>query len=65
MFILIIHIIKGNTLLLILIGAMQKHQRIYPKYFIREKFNPTEKDLLIIVDINEISTWEGIKYIKK
>jgi len=34
----------------------KKYQRNYPKYFIREKFNPTEKDLLIMVDINEIST---------
>ena len=39
-------------------------QRDYAKIFIEEHFSPTEKDLLIIADIDEILTREGINYIK-
>ena len=45
--------------------CIEKSQRDYAKYFIEENFNPTEKDLLIVVDVDEILTKEGIKYIKK
>ena len=45
--------------------CIEKSQRDYAKYFIEENFNPTGKDLLIVVDIDEILTREGIKYIKK
>ena len=40
-------------------------QRDYAKNYIEENYNPTEKDLLIVVDIDEILTREGIEYIKK
>ena len=43
----------------------EKSQRDYAKTYIEEKYNPTENDLLIIVDIDEILTREGIEYIKK
>ena len=39
-------------------------QRDYAKNYIEENYNPTEKDLLIVVDIDEILTREGIEYIK-
>ena len=45
--------------------CFQQSQRDYAKTFIEEKYNPTEKDILIIADIDEILTREGIKYIKK
>ena len=43
----------------------EKSQRDYAKTYIEEKYNPTEKDLLIVTDIDEILTREGIEYIKK
>ena len=48
-----------------LIWCNELSQRDYAKIFIEENFSPTEKDLLIIADIDEILTREGIKYIKK
>ena len=41
----------------------ERKQRDYAKTYIKEKYNPTEKDLLIVVDIDEILTREGIEYI--
>ena len=48
-----------------LIWCMEKCQRDYSKIYIESKYNPTQKDLLIIVDMDEILTREGIQYIKK
>ena len=45
-------------------GIRERMQRDYAKTYIEEKYNPTEKDLLIVVDIDEILTREGIEYIK-
>ena len=45
--------------------CLEKSQRDYAKTFIEEYYNPTENDLIIIVDLDEILTREGIKYIKK
>ena len=42
----------------------EKCQRDYAQYYIESKYNPTEKDLLIVVDLDEIVTKEGIQYIK-
>ena len=39
-------------------------QRDYAKTFIEENYQPTELDLLIVVDIDVILTREGIEYIK-
>ena len=44
--------------------CIEKSQRDYAKTFIEEHYNPTEKDLLIVVDMDEILTREGIVYIK-
>ena len=44
--------------------CIEKSQRDYAKTFIEEHYNPTKKDLLIVVDIDEILTREGILYIK-
>jgi hypothetical protein len=44
--------------------CLEKSQRDYAKIFIEENYNPTEKDLLIVADIDEILTREGIQYIK-
>ena len=38
-------------------------QRDYAKIYIKKNYNVTEEDLLIVVDIDEILTREGIKYI--
>ena len=46
------------------IWCREKCQRDYAKYYIESKYNPTEKDLLIVVDLDEIVTREGIQYIK-
>ena len=46
------------------IWCFENSQRDYAKTFIEEHYNPTEKDLLIIVDIDEILTREGIKYLR-
>jgi len=40
-------------------------QRDYAKNYIEERYNPTEQDLLIVADIDEILTREGIEYIKR
>ena len=48
-----------------LIWCIEKCQRDYTKIYIESKYNPNEKDLLIVVDMDEILTREGIKYIKK
>ena len=45
--------------------CIEKSQRDYTKIYIESKYNPTEKDLLIVVDMDEILTREGIQYIKK
>ena len=50
----------GNTKL---IWCIEASQRDYAKNYIEENYNPTENDLLIITDIDEILTREGIKYI--
>ena len=44
--------------------CIEKSQRDYAKTFIEEHYNPTEKDLLIVVDMDEILTREGISYIR-
>ena len=40
-------------------------QRDYAKTYIEENYHPNDKDLLIVVDLDEILTREGIEYIKK
>ena len=45
--------------------CIEKSQRDYAKTYIEKKYKPTEKDLLIVVDIDEILTREGIEYIQK
>ena len=45
--------------------CIEPSQRDYAKTYIEEKYNPTENDLLIVADLDEILTREGIKYIKK
>ena len=47
------------------IWCFEQSQRDYAKIFIEEKYKPTEKDILIVVDLDEILTREGIKYIKR
>ena len=47
------------------IWCIEKSQRDYAKTFIEKHYSPTEKDLLIVVDIDEILTREGIEYIRK
>ena len=42
----------------------ENSQRDYAKTFIEENYQPTELDLLIVVDIDAILTREGIEYIK-
>jgi len=46
------------------IWCFEYSQRDYAKTYIEQKYHPTESDLLIVVDIDEILTREGIKYIK-
>ena len=48
-----------------LFWCLEKSQRDYAKTFIEKKYNPTEDDLLIIADIDEIFTREGIEYVIK
>ena len=48
-----------------LIWCFEHSQRDYAKTFIEEHYNPTEDDLLIAVDIDEIFTREGIEYVKE
>ena len=45
--------------------CFEKSQRDYAKTFIEEHYNPTKDDLLIVVDIDEIFTKEGIEYVMK
>jgi hypothetical protein len=47
------------------IWCFENSQRDYAKNFIEEHYNPTKDDLIIVVDIDEIFTREGIKYVKK
>jgi hypothetical protein len=47
------------------IWCFEKSQRDYGKTFIEKNYNPTEDDLIIIVDVDEIFTREGIEYVKK
>jgi len=47
------------------IWCIENSQRDFAKIFIEEKYHPSETDLLIVVDIDEILTREGIEYIKK
>jgi hypothetical protein len=48
-----------------LIWCFEKSQRDYAKTFIEKHYNPKKDDLLIVVDIDEILTKEGIQYIKE
>jgi len=48
-----------------LIWCIETSQRDYSKNYIEKNYNPTEKDLLIVVNIDEILTREGIEYIKR
>ena len=45
--------------------CLEKSQRDYAKTFIELNYKPTKNDLLIVVDIDEILTREGIEYIIK
>ena len=47
------------------VWCFEKSQRDYAKTFIEEHYNPTENDLFVVVDIDEILTREGIKYVKQ
>jgi len=44
--------------------CIEMSQRDYAKTYIEKNYNPTEKDLLIVVDLDEILTREGIQYVK-
>jgi len=46
------------------VWCIEKSQRDYAKFFIEKNYNPSENDLLIVVDIDEILTREGIEYIR-
>ena len=45
--------------------CLEKSQRDYAKTFIEEHYNLTEEDLIVVVDVDEIFTREGIQYIKE
>ena len=47
------------------IWCFENSQRDYAKNFIEENYHPTEEDLIIVVDVDEIFTREGIEYVKK
>jgi len=47
------------------VWCFEKSQRDYAKNYIEEHYNPTEDDLIVVVDIDEIFTREGIEYVKK
>ena len=47
------------------IWCFENSQRDYAKTFIEKYYNPTEDDLIVVVDIDEIFTREGIQYVKK
>ena len=40
-------------------------QRDFAQYYIEKKYNPTQNDLFIITDLDELFTREGIEYIIK
>ena len=46
-----------------LIWCLEMSQRDYAKPYIEANYNPTENDLIIITDLDEILTREGIEYI--
>ena len=46
-----------------LIWCLEKTQKDYAQYYIEKKYNPTQNDLFIITDLDELLTREGIKYI--
>ena len=46
------------------VWCMDKSQRNFGKTYLEQKYNLTENDLIISVDIDEILTREGIEYIK-
>ena len=48
-----------------LIWCLEKTQKDYAQYYIEKKYNPTQNDLFIITDLDELLTREGIKYIIK
>ena len=48
-----------------MVWCIDKSQRNYAKYYLEQHYNPTENDLIIAVDIDEILTRKGIRYIKK
>ena len=45
--------------------CFEKSQRDYAKNYIEDNYNPTENDLIVVVDVDEILTREGVEYIKK
>jgi hypothetical protein len=47
------------------IWCFERSKRDYAKTYIEKYYNPTNKDLIIIADIDEIFTREGIEYVKK
>jgi len=47
------------------IWCFEKSQRDYAKTFIEKHYNPKEDDLIVVVDIDEIFTREGIQYVKE
>ena len=47
------------------IWCFENSQRDYAKTYIEKHYNPTEEDLLLVVDIDEIFTREGIEYVMK
>ena len=47
------------------VWCIENSQRDYAKTDKEQKYHPTESDLLIVVDIDEILTKAGIEYIKK
>ena len=45
--------------------CFEKSQRDYAKTYIEQNYNPTENDLLIVSDLDEILTREGIELVMK
>ena len=48
-----------------MVWCIDKSQRNYAKYYLEQHYNPTKNDLIIAVDIDEILTRKGIRYIKE
>ena len=46
-----------------IVWCTEQSQRDYPKYYLEQNYNLNENDLIIVVDIDEILTREGIEYI--